>query len=100
MPSSLRRGYEDDDRKTYPNNRFDSENVVLAARLHASLVKATGRRDRGVRRARFMTVLREQQRPAVLVEGGFLSNPAEAGVILEPAYREQLARAVCDALPD
>ena len=59
----------------------------------------TGRRDRGVKRARFMTVLREQNRPAVLIEGGFLSNSAEASAILRPEFREQMAQAVCSALP-
>jgi len=47
-----------------------------------------------------MTVLREQKRPAVLVEGGYLSNPAEANLIAQPQFRDQLARAVVDALPN
>jgi len=99
-PSNVTRGFEDDARRVFPNNEFDSENILLAARLHESLVKATKRRDRGVRRARFMTVLREQKRPAVLVEGGFLSSPSEASLILDPAYRQQMAVAVCNALPN
>jgi N-acetylmuramoyl-L-alanine amidase len=100
MPSNLKRGFEDDARKVFANNRFDSENVILAARLHASLLNATGRKDRGLRRARFMTVLREQKRPAVLIEGGFLSNPAEVALILQPEFREKMAQAVCQALPN
>ena len=43
---------------------------------------------------------REQRRPAVLVEGGFLSNPAEGSLILDPAYRQQMAVAICNALPN
>jgi len=99
MPSSLKRGFEDDTRKVFANNRFDTENLILAARLHASLLNATGRKDRGLRRARFMTVLREQRRPAALLEGGFLSNPAEMALILQPEFREKMAEAVCQALP-
>lgn len=99
MPSTVSRNYEDDTRKIYPNNQFDSENVLLAMRLHGELLRATGRRDRGVKRARFMTVLREQRRPAVLIEGGFLSNPAEAALILRPEFRQQMAQAVAAALP-
>ena len=99
-PSNIIRNFEDDASRIYPNNEFDSANLLLAMRVHESLIKATGRRDRGVRRARFMTVLREQKRPAVLIEGGFLSNPAEARLIMDPAYRQQMAVAVRDALPN
>lgn len=99
-PSNVTRGFEDDVRRLYPNNEFDSENILLAARLQTSLIKVSGRRDRGVRRARFMTVIREQKRPAVLLEGGFLSSAAEATLILDPAYRQRIAGAVCDALPN
>jgi N-acetylmuramoyl-L-alanine amidase len=98
-PSSVTRGFEDDVRRYFPNNNFDAENILLATRLQAGLVKATGGRDRGVRRARFMTVIREQRRPAVLVEGGFLSSAAEGKLILDPEYRQRIAAAICNALP-
>jgi N-acetylmuramoyl-L-alanine amidase len=100
MPSTVNRNFADDPRQIFPNNQFDSENLLLAMRLHSALVKSTGRRDRGVRRARFMTVLREQRRPAVLIEGGFLSTPAEASLILRPDYRQQMALALVSALPE
>jgi N-acetylmuramoyl-L-alanine amidase len=61
-------------------------------------LKHTNRKDRGVRRARFMTVLREQNRPSVLIEGGYLSNPEEAKLISTPEYRQKLAEAVVEAL--
>ncbi len=99
-PSNVTRNFEDDMRRVYPNNEFDAQNLLLAARMQSSLISTTGRRDRGVRRARFMTVVREQKRPAVLVEGGFLSNPTEASLILQPEFRDQMARAVCNALPN
>ena len=54
--------------------------------------------DRGVRRSRFMGVLRGQNRPAILIEGGYLSNPHEAEKIESPEYRQKLAEAVADAL--
>lgn len=100
LPSNLTRGYEDDTEKAFPNNEYDLENLLLAARMQSSLVNATARRDRGVKRARFMGVLRDQRRPAVLIEGGFLSNPEEAALILQPEFREQLAIAVCEGLPE
>jgi len=98
MPSNLLRGYEDDPRESHPNNAFDDQNMQLASRLHRSLLQATGALDRGVRRARFMAVLRGQHRPAVLIEGGYLSNPGEAHKIASPEYRQALAQGVAKAL--
>jgi N-acetylmuramoyl-L-alanine amidase len=98
IPSSLTRRYDDEMHTVLPNNAFDAENYCYAARLHAALVQATKRKDRGVRRARFMGVLRTQNRPAVLVEGGYLTNPAEARLIGAPSYRQKLAEAVARAL--
>lgn len=100
MPSTLTRDYEDDITLVFPNNRFDVENLQYAMRVQRSLLKISSARDHGVRRARFMTVLRGQNRPAILVEGGYLSNPREAKRIAEPAYRQKLAEAVASALVD
>ncbi len=98
LPSNLVRDDEDDVRQAHPNNLFDQENVQLASRLHSSLLRATGAVDRGVRRARFMAVLRYQNRPAVLVEGGYLSNTGEARRIATPEYRQSLAEGVARGL--
>jgi N-acetylmuramoyl-L-alanine amidase len=54
--------------------------------------------DRGIRRARFLGVLRGQNRPAVLLEAGYLSNPSEAGRVADPDYRQKLAEAVAASL--
>jgi N-acetylmuramoyl-L-alanine amidase len=42
--------------------------------------------------------LRGQNRPAILVEGGYLSNPAEAEKIESAEYRQKLAEGVAAAL--
>ena len=98
MTSSLTRGYEDDVAAAFPNNRFDEANLMYAVRLHAALLKVNGHADRGLRRARFLSVLQGQNRPAVLLEGGYLSTPAEARRIADPAFRQRLAEAVARAL--
>ena len=99
MPSHLTRSYEDDVRQVFPNNAFDEQNFQAAVGLHRVLVKSSGASDRGVKRARFMTVLRGQNRPAVLIEGGYLSNPAEAQRIASATYRQTLAEALARGLP-
>ncbi|MGD0744471.1 MAG: N-acetylmuramoyl-L-alanine amidase [Verrucomicrobiota bacterium] len=98
MPSSLIRGYNDFWSDNYPNNGCDAENLQLAVRLHTALLRATDLEDRGVQRARFMGVLDGQHCPAVLIEGGYLSNPHEAKLIETPEFRQKLAEAVANAL--
>jgi N-acetylmuramoyl-L-alanine amidase len=61
-------------------------------------LRATEEEDRGVRRARFLGVLQGQKCPAVLIEGGYLSNPAEARLIESGTYRQKLAVAIAGAL--
>jgi len=98
MPSTLTRNFADPWSEQLPNNAFDAQNLQLAVRVQSAVLRATGIEDRGVRRSRFDTVLRGQNRPAILVEGGYLSNPAEAKMIESPEYRQKLAEAVADAL--
>ena len=98
LPSNLTRGYDDDRRLVFPNNSYDADNLRYAVRVQRSLLEVNGHNDRGVRRARFLGVLRGQQRPAVLIEGGYLSNPQEAKRIADPSYRQKLAEAVAKAL--
>ena len=98
MPSSINRGFGDELSAVFPNNASDPTNLSLACEIHESILKVGGMQDRGVRRARFMSVLRNQARPAILVEGGYLSNSREAALIATPEYRQKLAEAVAAGL--
>jgi N-acetylmuramoyl-L-alanine amidase len=98
MASTLTRGYSDNKTNIFPNNFFDAQNLQLTVRLHSALLRASGEEDRGIRRARFMEVLIGQKRPAILIEGGYLSNPHEAKRIEDPAFRQKLAEAAAAAL--
>ncbi len=80
-----------------PGNRNNDKNVFLSYQVHKSLVKSLPVEDRGLRRARF-EVLRAAEMPAVYIEGGYMSNPAEAKRIYDPAYRRQMARAIVEGL--
>jgi N-acetylmuramoyl-L-alanine amidase len=98
MPSTVTRNFADPWTETVANNAFDPENLQLAVRIHSALLHGTGILDRGVRRARFIGVLRGQSRPAILIEAGYLSNPDEATRIETPAYRQKLAEVLAQVL--
>lgn len=71
--------------------------VAFAQTVQASIIGALGVTDRGVKSARY-AVIRQTRCPAVLVEGGFINNPAQAREIAKPAYREKLATGIADAV--
>ena len=81
----------------YPGNRLDARNMLLAYQLQSALVTELRLEDRGVRRARF-AVLRSAEMPAVLIEGGFMTNPAAAKNIFDANYRRQMAKAIVDGV--
>jgi N-acetylmuramoyl-L-alanine amidase len=68
-----------------------SKSYPLAANIQRELSRFSN--NRGVKRARFH-VLRNNVRPAVLVEGGFLSNAYEARKVRSSSYRQRIADAV------
>ena len=78
-------------------NVEDPENMALATASHAALLSRLPMVDRGIKRARFC-VLRLTTIPAVLIEGGFVSNVAEAARIATPAYRQAEAEAIALAI--
>lgn len=79
--------------KPMPGNDFDNASLALANCVHHSLLGHIADGDRGVRRARF-AVLRLTHAPAILIEGGFLSNGIESREINDSAWREKLAESI------
>lgn len=74
-------------------NKRDSENIALATAVHANCLYKMRSVDRGVKRHRF-DVLAGIERPAILVEGGFVSNALEGARINKPEFRDALADAI------
>ena len=84
--------------RAWAGNATDAHNVLLAYHLQKSLLKRLpGSEDRGVRRARFL-VLRLSEMPAVLIEGGFMSNPSDARWIYSETGRKKMAQAIVDGI--
>ena len=78
-------------------NNQDSENIALATAVHSYSIKKTNAIDRGIQRARF-SVLCTIKRPAILFEGGFVTNPQEGAKIASSAYQNLLAQCICDGI--
>ena len=74
-------------------NAFENKSLLLAYQVHKSLVRNLGVEDRSVRRARF-AVLRDAAMPAILIESGYMTNPAEGKKIFDANYRRQIAAAI------
>ena len=72
---------------------YNSRSYPLAANIQREVDRAAPTPNRGVKRARFH-VLRNNARPAALVELGFISSPRELRMIKSSFYRQRLADAV------
>jgi hypothetical protein len=79
-----------------PGNDDDAMNILLASMVHSEIIRLNPgdpTADRGVKRARFV-VIKQNVLPAILVEGGFVSNRMEAARVNRPDYRQTLADAI------
>lgn len=81
----------------HAGNVQDEHNIALTASIHAMVLSRLGAFDRGVKHARFH-VLRDVKIPAVLVEGGFISNPSEGQRIATSYYRQRLGAAIAQGI--
>jgi N-acetylmuramoyl-L-alanine amidase len=71
----------------------DAQSVALSACIYHSMIGHIPEFDRGIKRARF-AVLRLTRVPAVLVEGGFLTERGESQLIAKKDWRAKLAQAI------
>ena len=80
-----------------PGNIVDTQSTALAGTVFHSLLGNVPLPDRGIKHARF-AVLRLCTQPAILIECGFVSNPADSALIGSPAWRNQVADAIVTGL--
>lgn len=81
----------------HAGNAQDERNIALTASIHATVLSRLAAFDRGVRHARFH-VLRDVKIPAVLVEGGFISDSTEGQRISTSYYRQRLGTAIAQGI--
>jgi N-acetylmuramoyl-L-alanine amidase len=80
-------------RNTQPGSSVDAQSLALSACIYHSLLGHIPEFDRGIKRARF-AVLRLTKVPAVLIEGGFLTERGESKLISSKDWRAKLAGAI------
>src|SRR5881397_1734142 len=76
-----------------PGSQVDAQSMALSACIYHSLLGHIPEYDRGIKRARF-AVLRLTKVPAVLIEGGFLTERGESKLIANKDWRGKLAAAI------
>src|SRR6476646_4660469 len=76
-----------------PGSTVDAQSTALSACIYHSLLGHIPEYDRGIKRARF-AVLRLTKVPAVLIEGGFLTERGESKLISNKDWRAKLAGAI------
>src|SRR5436309_10895611 len=80
-----------------PSNSPKPESQSLAGFIQEALVARTRSVDRGTQAKQFF-VIANVTSPAVLIEGGFITNKDEVSKLASEYYREQLAAAVADGI--
>jgi N-acetylmuramoyl-L-alanine amidase len=76
-----------------PGSSVDAQSMALSVCIYHSLLGHLPEYDRGIKRARF-AVLRLTQVPAVLIEGGFLTERGESKLISNKDWRAKFAGAI------
>lgn len=73
--------------------RGQIESKKLAEAIQSELIRIMGNTTRAAKPEDFFTT-RKTKMPAVIVEIGFISNPAEAKLLADPSYQRKLSYAI------
>lgn len=83
--------------EVYTDRKPISGDTKLAKIVYDNLVKYTGLKGRGVKKANFQ-VINQNKIPAILVEGGFMDSTIDYKVITSEEGQNNYARAVAEGL--
>lgn len=76
---------------------FIGESVELAGIIQNTVCEKLQIENRGIKSA-FFWVLKDVMMPAVLIETGFISNPYESQKLNSQDFKNNIARAICNAV--
>lgn len=83
--------------QTADNKERSEKSKALASTVLEHVINNTKAKSRGVKHGNF-AVIRETKMPAILVEGGFMTNPEEMQKIKDAAYIKKLAWAIASGI--
>ena len=75
-----------------------SSSKRLAESILPGLIHRTNARSRGTKKGNHYYVIRENAIPAIIIEGGFISNPQECSLLKSFEYQDQIARGIADGI--
>ncbi|UOR12213.1 N-acetylmuramoyl-L-alanine amidase [Halobacillus amylolyticus] len=76
---------------------YHSNSKSVASNIQSSLAEAVDLRDRGIKHGDFH-VLKNNKKPAVLLELGFLSNPTEERIVKSSVFQNKVTQGVVNGL--
>jgi len=85
----------------YHNNQNNRIRSLASKKLAEHILKKSAQKtkfySRGIKKGNFF-VIRETKMPAILVEGGFLTNPDERKCLRQRTYLDKLARGIAEGI--
>jgi N-acetylmuramoyl-L-alanine amidase len=96
-PSTADENLHARDLRAEPGNLVDIPSVALSGSVYHAVLGHLPQNDRGVKRARF-AVLRLATVPAILIEGGFVTNADDSRLIASADWREKYAGAIVSGI--
>lgn len=76
-----------------------SRTIKIGQTIHNACIKATGQRDRGLKKADF-AIIRDTYMDAVLIEGGFMDHPEDTPRILTDDFAKKYARGIVNGIAE
>ena len=87
----------------YYDNKDDlprtSRSKILAQKVLDRVIASTKMKSRGVKNGNF-AVIRETRMPAILIEGGFMTNDRELSRLRDPAHIQLMAESIASGVQD
>lgn len=85
--------------KSAEDKKRSDQSRLLAEAVLKRMIGNTSAHSRGVKHGNF-SVIRETKMPAILIEGGFMTNLEEMEKIKDPSYLKQLAWGIAQGIDD
>jgi N-acetylmuramoyl-L-alanine amidase len=86
-----------DDEAASPGNLQDDYNILLAYEVLRNITPKLPLEDIGVKRNHY-EVLREAHMPAILIEGGFMTDPQDSKKIYDAGFRQRMAQGIVNGI--